>query len=189
LTDCGPSPSIASSSFSVREVSPPMVATPCLRRLLNDRSGRFSSSIGCWARFASLPGRPAPAVPAVAPAGWAAAGTGTAAVVASAPAAPAAPAVVPVPAAPPDSCAARLVANFSMTRPPTSAMTPRPNWAGRPVTVMLVRTRTRVCPASSVSEEVIVAAAVPLPRVSLPDASSTTVRVPSSFSVNRAVPA
>ena len=76
-----------------------------------------------------------------------------------------------------------------MIRPPTSAITPRPNCAGRPVTVMLVRTRTRVWPASSCSEERTVAEAVPLPRVSLPAASSTTVLVASSFSVKRAVPA
>ena len=82
-----------------------------------------------------------------------------------------------------------LVANLPMIRPPTSAITPRPNCAGRPVTVMLVRTTTRVWPASSWSEEWTVAAAVPLPRVSLPDASSTTVLVSSSRSVNRAVPA
>ena len=76
-----------------------------------------------------------------------------------------------------------------MTRPLTSAITPRPNWAGRPVTVIVVCTTTRVWPASSLSVEVIVAAAVPLPRVSLPDASRTTFRACSSFSVNRAVPA
>ena len=86
----------------------------------------------------------------------------------------------------PDSSAARFVANFPMIRPPTSAITPRPNWAGRPVTVMVVRTRTRVWPFSSCREERIVADAVPLPRVSLPDASSTTVFVVSSFSVKRA---
>ncbi len=89
----------------------------------------------------------------------------------------------------PDSSAARFEANLPMIRPPTSAITPRPNWAGRPVTVMVVRTSTRVWPASSCSEERIVAEAVPLPRVSLPDASSTTVLVASSRSVKRAVPA
>jgi hypothetical protein len=82
-----------------------------------------------------------------------------------------------------------MLANFSMIRPPTSAITPRPNCAGRPVTVMEVRTTTRVWPPSSCSEEVTLAAAVPLPRVSLPEASRTTVRVFSSFSVNRAEPA
>ncbi len=89
----------------------------------------------------------------------------------------------------PDSWVARFEANFPMIRPPTSAITPRPNCAGRPVTVMVVRTCTRVWPFSSCSEDRIVAEAVPLPRVSLPDASSTTVLVASSFSVKRALPA
>src|SRR6516164_11643396 len=45
---------------------------------------------------------------------------------------------------PPASNAARLAANLSMIRPPTSAMTPRPNWAGRPVTLIVVCTVTLV---------------------------------------------
>ncbi len=76
-----------------------------------------------------------------------------------------------------------------MIRPPTSAMTPRPNWAGRPVTVIEVCTVTLVWPPpSSCNVERTVAEAVPLPRVSFPDPSSTTVRVFSSFSTKRAVP-
>ena len=77
-----------------------------------------------------------------------------------------------------------------MILPPTSAITPRPNWAGRPVTFIVVCTVTRVWPPpSSASHEWTVAEAVPAPRVSLPDASSLMDRACSSRSVNRALPA
>ena len=89
----------------------------------------------------------------------------------------------------PASSAARLAANLSMIRPLTSAMTPRPNWAGRPVTLIVVCTTTLVWPPSSCSVERMVAEAVPAPRVSFPDASSVTVRACSSRSTNLAVPA
>ena len=68
-------------------------------------------------------------------------------------------------------------------------MTPRPIWAGLPVTFMVVCTVTRVWSPSSSSHERTVAEAVPAPRVSLPDASSVMDRACSSRSVNLALPA
>ncbi len=58
--------------------------------------------------------------------------------------------------------------------PPTSAMTPRPNWAGFPVTLSVVCTMTCVWSPSAFSSDRTVADAVPAPRVSLPDASRMT---------------
>ena len=69
-------------------------------------------------------------------------------------------------------------------------MTPRPNWAGRPVTFIVVCMVTSVPDpdASGASEARTVADAVPAPRVSLPAASTTTTRVSGLRSVNFAVP-
>src|SRR6266568_570321 len=88
----------------------------------------------------------------------------------------------------PPSWTARLVANCWMILPLTSAMTPRPNCAGRPVTLSVVYTTTWVWPLSFRSVERTLADAVPLPRVSLPDASRVMDRASSSRSTNRAVP-
>jgi len=71
----------------------------------------------------------------------------------------------------------------------TSAITPRPNWAGRPVTLSEVCTVTSVWPSWLCSSERMVAAAVPEPRVSLPAAFKVTTPAPRFRSVNRAVPA
>ena len=73
--------------------------------------------------------------------------------------------------------------------PPTSAITPRPNWAGRPVTFSEVCTTTLVWPFSPCSWDRTVADAVPAPLVSLPDASSTITPASVSRSPKRAVPA
>ncbi len=69
-------------------------------------------------------------------------------------------------------------------------MTPRPNWAGRPVMFIVVCMLTAVAwPADSGTREAwTVAEAVPAPRVSLPDASSTMTWASPSRSVNFAVP-
>ena len=85
---------------------------------------------------------------------------------------------------------ARFAANWSTSLPPTSTITPRPNCAGRPVTFIVVCMVTRVpYPEASGSREArTVADAVPAPRVSLPEASTTTTRVSASRSVNVAVP-
>ena len=72
---------------------------------------------------------------------------------------------------------------------PTSVITPRPNWAGRPVMFRSVSTLTRVELPSSCSCAVTMAAAVPLPRWSLPRASMTALWVASSFSTKEAFPA
>jgi hypothetical protein len=68
-------------------------------------------------------------------------------------------------------------------------MTPRPNWAGRPVMFRSVSTFTRVAAPSAASVAVMTAAAVPLPRWSLPLASMTARWAASSFSTNAALPA
>jgi hypothetical protein len=67
-------------------------------------------------------------------------------------------------------------------------MTPRPNCAGRPVMLRSVSTSTRVADPSAASRAVITAAAVPLPRWSLPLASMTALCADSSFSTNDALP-
>ncbi len=46
--------------------------------------------------------------------------------------------VLAVPTPPSEIIWARFSANFSSSLPPTSAITPRPNWAGRPVTFIVV---------------------------------------------------
>jgi xanthine/CO dehydrogenase XdhC/CoxF family maturation factor len=83
---------------------------------------------------------------------------------------------------------ARHVANWLTSRSPTSASTPRPNCAGRPVTVRSVRTDTAVPPSRSLSAAVIVALAVPCPRVSRPLATSTIRCADPSCSSKTAVP-
>ena len=84
---------------------------------------------------------------------------------------------------------ARQLANWSMIRPPTSCSTPRPNCAGRPVTLRSVSTTTLVSlsPVGS-SRACTVAPAVPLPRLSVPFASSTTRRAASSRWRKRPLP-
>ena len=63
-------------------------------------------------------------------------------------------------------------------------MTPRPNWAGLPVIARSVCTETSVPPAAADAiARVTVAPAVPLPRLSLPLASTTNRCAASSFSV------
>ena len=65
----------------------------------------------------------------------------------------------------------------------TSEITPRPNWAGRPVIVMSVTMVTAVLSGpSATSVPVTVALAVPLPRESRPAASITTWCASSSRS-------
>ena len=95
--------------------------------------------------------------------------------------------------APEASCCARLSANLSISREPTSVITPRPNCAGRPVTFSVVCSVTRVAlaglePFSGRSAARTVAEAVPEPRISLPDASTRTERSASSRSLKVAVP-
>ena len=85
---------------------------------------------------------------------------------------------------------ARFAANCSTSLPPTSTITPRPNWAGRPVTFIVVCMLTWVPDpeGSGTMEARTVADAVPAPRVSLPDASTTATRASGSRSMNFAVP-
>ena len=91
---------------------------------------------------------------------------------------------------PPEISWPRFSANLSTSLPPTSTMTPRPNWAGRPVTFIVVCMMTLVAsPDGSGSRDArTVAEAVPAPRVSLPEASTTTNLASGSRSVNFAVP-
>jgi hypothetical protein len=66
-------------------------------------------------------------------------------------------------------------------------MTPRPNCAGLPVIARSVATSTRVVPSpASVRLAVTVAPAVPLPRLSLPFASTT--KRPAASSCSTKVP-
>src|SRR3982750_3596298 len=65
---------------------------------------------------------------------------------------------------------------------------PRPNWAGRPVTVRSVITRTAVRSPSAASVAVTVAAAVPADRMSFPVASTTIRWAASSRSTKRPFP-
>ena len=84
----------------------------------------------------------------------------------------------------------RFWANCSTSLPPTSTITPRPNWAGRPVTFIVVCMVALVPspPGSGSSIARTVAEAVPAPRVSLPEASSRITLASGSRSVNFAVP-
>src|SRR5687767_1331532 len=70
----------------------------------------------------------------------------------------------------------------------TSASTPRPNCATLPVTARSVTTATRVPSPSGCSDAVMVALALPWPRVSRPSARSTARWAASSRSTNVAVP-
>ena len=65
---------------------------------------------------------------------------------------------------------------------------PRPNWATRPVMVRSVTTATAVPSSSGVSVAVMVALALPWPRVSRPSARSTATCVASSCDRNVALP-
>ena len=70
-------------------------------------------------------------------------------------------------------------------------MTPRPNCAGLPVMARSVTTTTSVAPASPADSAIVMvtaAPAVPLPRLSLPLASTTIRCAASSFSVNVPLP-
>src|SRR5438067_841535 len=67
-------------------------------------------------------------------------------------------------------------------------MTPRPNWATRPVTVRSVVTVTLVPSPSATRRAVIVALALPWPRVSRPSARSTALPPASSRSTKVALP-
>ena len=84
----------------------------------------------------------------------------------------------------------RFWANCSTSLLPTSIITPRPNWAGRPVTFIVVCMLAVVPspPDSGSSVARTVAEAVPAPRVSLPEASSKITLASGSRSVNFAVP-
>ena len=70
----------------------------------------------------------------------------------------------------------------------TSAITPLPNCATLPVTCNAVSISTTVPPLSSRITTVIMAVALPWPRVSRPDASIVMVRVPSSTLASFAAP-
>ena len=91
-------------------------------------------------------------------------------------------------ASPLASWAESLSANWPSSLLPTSVITPRPNCAGRPVMFRSVTTSTRVVSPSAASVAVMIAAAVPLPRWSLPRASMTARCAASSFSTNDALP-
>ena len=67
-------------------------------------------------------------------------------------------------------------------------MTPRPNCAGLPVMARSVCTDTSVEPFASVIVTTTLAPAVPLPRLSLPLASTTNRCAASSFSTKVPVP-
>ena len=70
----------------------------------------------------------------------------------------------------------------------TSCITPRPNWAAGPVTRRSVSTCTRVPSATSSIVDVIVAAAVPCPRLSRACARMTARRAATSASSIFTVP-
>jgi hypothetical protein len=88
-----------------------------------------------------------------------------------------------VPPSPAASWAASRSANWLSILPATSVITPRPNWAGRPVMVRSLETCARVPVPSAVSVTVTTADAVPLPRWSLPRASRTTRCAAGSLSL------
>ena len=71
----------------------------------------------------------------------------------------------------------RSATNWSSSLALTSASTPRPNWATRPVTVRSVAMATAVPSPSGVRVAVMVALALPWPRVSRPSARSTATCV------------
>ena len=83
---------------------------------------------------------------------------------------------------------ARQSANRPISFALTSCITPRPNWAAGPVTRMSVSTCTRVPPSTSSIVDVIVAAAVPCPRLSRACARMTARRAASSASSILTVP-
>src|SRR5215472_5006782 len=97
-----------------------------------------------------------------------------------------------VPAAPlsAEISAARFSANWAMSFPLISGSSERPNCAGRPVTFSDVWMVAVVDPGSSpgLRTALTEADAVPAPRVSLPEASSTMVWLAWSFWTNFAVP-
>src|SRR3954468_19985556 len=70
----------------------------------------------------------------------------------------------------------------------TSASTPRPIWATSPVMVRSVSTVTLVPAPAGTSVAVIVADALPCPRVSRPSALSTAVWLDASRDTNVAAP-
>lgn len=70
----------------------------------------------------------------------------------------------------------------------TSARTPRPNWATLPLMVRSVLAVTLVPLPSAVIVRVIVALALPWPRVSRPDAFMTILPADWSVSTRVAVP-
>ncbi len=86
------------------------------------------------------------------------------------------------------SMSARFPAKSSRILPPTSEIMPRPNWAGLPVTFRSVATAPFVELPSAVSVTVTVAAAVPAPRASLPEALMTILRSSAFFSRNSPFP-
>ena len=83
---------------------------------------------------------------------------------------------------------ARQAANWSTSFALTSASTPRPNCAGLPVIARSVSTSMSVLAPLSMSRQVMVAFAVPVPRVSLPLASMTAIPPGSSSWTNFALP-
>src|SRR5262245_22647833 len=104
---------------------------------------------------------------------------------ASVPAAVAAPSPALSPAR---SFVSRQSANWPSSLVETSASTPRPNWATRPVMVRSVTTAILVPSPSGSSCAVMVALALPWPLVSRPSARSTARCAASSFSTKRAAP-
>ncbi len=77
----------------------------------------------------------------------------------------------------------RQETNWLSSLSETSCITPRPNWAGLPVMLRSVATLTSVAlPPESFIVAVTSAPAVPLPRLSLPLASTTNLPAAWSFS-------
>ena len=79
--------------------------------------------------------------------------------------------------------------NWPRSLSETSCITPRPNWAGFPVTARSVTISTFVPVPSGAMVKVALAPAVPLPRLSRPLASTTRRRATSSFSTKVPEPA
>ena len=82
----------------------------------------------------------------------------------------------------------RLWTNWSSSLPDTSARTPRPNWATLPVMARSVKTETFVPVPLGARVAVMVAEALPCPRVSLPSAFSTARWFSASLSEKRTTP-
>src|SRR5206468_8135459 len=82
----------------------------------------------------------------------------------------------------------RQSTNWPISLELTSANTPRPNCATLPVTAKSVATVTFVPSPSGTSVAVMVALALPCPRVSRPSARSTALPPVSSRSKNVALP-